>query len=181
MSARFPAQTVEILKGSNIHLRTPEYIATTGWTTLSLMNAINAENPKGPYDVVSLLIGVNDQYQGLDTAGYRVRFTSLLMKSIALAGNEPSRVFVLSIPDYSATPFVSPGDKARVSKEIDNFNVVNREITLKNNVTYIDITPGSREAATNSSLVANDNLHPSGTEYRRWAERLAVEMKKVLQ
>jgi lysophospholipase L1-like esterase len=178
---RFPAQTVAILKASGISLNTPRYIATTGWTTNNLINAINAENVKGPFDIVSLLIGVNDQYQRLDTAGYRVRFTQLLNKSIELAGNRISRVFVVSIPDYSATPFVHPGDKQRVTREIDQFNAINKEVTLKNKITYIDITPGSRDAATNPSLVANDGLHPSGLEYRKWAEKLAVEVAKVLK
>ena len=181
VQARFPAQTVAILRNSNITIKDPEYIATTGWTTMNLMNAITSQNPKGPYDAVSLLIGVNDQYQRMDTAGYRRRFTDLLLKSIELAGNRPARVFVLSIPDYSATPFVAESDKARVRKEIDDFNNINKEITLRNNITYIDITPGSREASTNTALVANDGLHPSGLEYKKWAEKLAVEMKRVLQ
>jgi lysophospholipase L1-like esterase len=83
----------------------PYIIATTGWTTIDLENAINSDQPKGPYDLVTLLIGVNDQYQGFDTGGYRTRFTQLLQESIAFAGNNPSHVFVLSIPDYSVTPF----------------------------------------------------------------------------
>lgn len=181
MQDRFPAQTVSILRANNIQLQDPVYIATTGWTTSNLINAINTANLKGPYDVVSLLIGVNDQYQRLDTAGYRTRFTQLLNKAIELAGNRPSRVFVLSIPDYSATPFVHAGDKARVRKEVDEFNVINKQITLQNNVAYLDITPSTREAESNPSLVANDGLHPSGLEYKKWAERLAPLIKPVLQ
>ncbi len=178
---RFPAQAVAMLKTSNLSFNTPQYIATTGWTTANLMNAITFQNPKGPYDIVSLLIGVNDQYQHLDTAGYRIRFTQLLAKAIELAGNRTSRVFVLSIPDYSATPFVDASNKERVSKEIDEFNAINKEITLQNKVTYIDITPGSRDAKSNPALVANDGLHPSGLEYKKWAEKLAVEVRKALQ
>jgi lysophospholipase L1-like esterase len=181
MAARFPAQTVALLRQSNINITDPLYIATTGWTTTNLMNAINNAALHPPYDVVSLLIGVNDQYQTRDTTNYRARFTQLLNKSIALAGNKNSRVFVVSIPDYSVTPFVSANQKESVSMEIDQFNAINREVTEQKNVVYIDITPGSREGATNRALIANDNLHPSGMEYAKWAALLAPAMKAVLQ
>jgi lysophospholipase L1-like esterase len=178
---RFPAQTVALLRQSNIKISDPQYIATTGWTTQNLSTAINQQNPQGPYDVVTLLIGVNDQYQRMDTGGYRTRFTQLLKKSIELAGNRPSRVFVLSIPDYSVTPFVHAADKPRVRREIDFFNMINKEVTLQNNIRYLDITPSTREAENDPSLIASDGLHPSGKEYKRWAERLAPMMKDVLQ
>ncbi|HEX8334533.1 MAG TPA: SGNH/GDSL hydrolase family protein [Segetibacter sp.] len=178
---RFPAQTVALLRQSNIKINDPQYIAVTGWTTQNLMTAINQQNPQGPYDVVSLLIGVNDQYQRMDTGGYRTRFTQLLIKSIEIAGNRPSRVVVLSIPDYSSTPFVPAADKPRVRKEIDLFNMINKEITLKNNIKYLDITPSTREAENDPSLIADDGLHPSGKEYKKWAERLAPMIKEVLQ
>lgn len=180
-AARFPAQTVELLRQSNINIKDPLYKATTGWTTIDLMAAINAASLKPPYDAVSLLIGVNDQYQTRDTTNYRARFTQLLNKSILLAGNRPSRVFVLSIPDYSVTPFVSASLKGQISREIDQFNAINRQVTERKNVAYIDITPGSREGATNALLIAHDNLHPSGTEYSKWAASLAFKMKAVLQ
>jgi lysophospholipase L1-like esterase len=178
---RFPAQTVALLRQQNIKIKDPEYIAVTGWTTANLMSAINTQNPKAPYDVVTLLIGVNDQYQGVDTTTYRTRFTLLLNKAIELAGAKKTNVFVLSIPDYSVTPFVPTANKERVRKEIDIFNSINKQITLQNNVAYIDITPSTREGATNPLLIANDGLHPSGTEYKKWAEMLAPLMKQVLQ
>jgi lysophospholipase L1-like esterase len=170
---RFPALTAEILKGKSIAVDQLRYIARTGWTTLNLMNAIAAENPVKNNDIVTLLIGVNDQYQGVDTASYRTRFRQLLNISIELAGNRKTRVFVLSIPDYSATPFVSASDKNRVSKEIDWFNAINKQETLQMNVAYIDITPSTRQAAFDPTLIASDGLHPSGKEYRKWAEMLA--------
>lgn len=177
---RFPAQTVQLLKLQNINLSI-QYIATTGWTTTNLISAINSENPVKDFDIVTLLIGVNDQYQSRDTAEYRSRFSELLTKAVELAGNRKSRVFVLSIPDYSATPFVSEDDKAIVSNQIDEFNAINKEVTLQNNINYIDITPSTRKAANDSTLIANDGLHPSGKEYAVWANMLAPLIKKVLQ
>lgn len=181
ISERFPAQTVSILKQQGIVLADPAYIAQTGWTTINLQNAIATQNPPPAYDIVSLLIGVNDQYQGMDTGGYSVRFTQLLEKSIQLAKGKKSNVFVLSIPDYSATPFVSPANKARVRMEIDWFNTINQRISLAYDVSYIDITPSTREATSNPALLASDNLHPSGLEYKKWAEMLAPKIKAALQ
>ncbi len=178
---RFPAQTVKMLAGNNINIDSIQYIATTGWTTVNLIDAISAQNPPHTFDIVTLLIGVNDQYQGMDTASYRPHFTTLLNTSVALAANRPERVFVLSIPDYSATPFVPSSDKARVRKEIDQFNAINKEITLAHNIAYIDITPASREALSDPSLVANDGLHPSGKQYAKWVALLAPIIKNVLK
>ena len=107
ITERFPAQTNTLLKSTGIKMAEPRYIATTGWRTDDLAAAINSQNPQGPFDVVSLLIGVNDQYQLRDTNGYRERFRQLLLKSISLAGNKRNHVFVLSIPDYSVTPFAA--------------------------------------------------------------------------
>lgn len=179
-NARFPAQTVSILRQHGIRINDPVYIAQTGWTTLALQQEINFQNPSPNFDVVSLLIGVNDQYQRLDTGGYATRFTELLNKAIQLAKGKKSNVFVLSIPDYSVTPFVSLSDKSRVSMEIDWFNSINKRITQLNGISYTDITPSTRLAANNPSLIANDNLHPSGTEYRKWADLLVPKMKMVL-
>ncbi len=178
---RFPAQTVSLLKQQGININDPVYIAQTGWTTANLQSAIANQNPPSTFDVVSLLIGVNDQYQGMDTSGYTLRFTQLLEKAIQLAGGKKSNVFVLSIPDYSATPFVASANKSKVSMEIDWFNAINKRITAAFNVSYTDITPSTREATTNAALIANDNLHPSGLEYKKWAEMLAPKMRAVLQ
>ena len=178
---RFPVQTISILKNKNISFKTPEYIATTGWTTLNLLNAIAQQNPRGTYDVVSLLIGVNDQYQHFDTGSYRIHFTQCLQKAILLAGNKTDHVFVVSIPDYSVTPFAQNGDTAQIRKELEEFNAINKEITLWYNIFYTDITPLTREAKADSSLIAGDGLHPSGKEYEKWAALLAPEIEKVLK
>ena len=177
---RFPAQTANLLKQSGINIGTPDYIATTGWTTDALSTAIQTQNPT-PHDVVSLLIGVNDQYQRHDTTGYRQKFTDLLIRSIQLANGKKENVFVLSIPDYSVTPFAAGGDTARIRLEIDWFNAINKNVTAAYNCTYLDITTSTREARYDAALIANDGLHPSGLEYRKWANRLAPLMLPVLK
>ena len=179
-SERFPTQTASILKAGGINIGTPDYIATTGWTTANLSNAIQSQNPVN-HDVVSLLIGVNDQYQMHDTTGYRQRFTSLLQKAIQLANGKKENVFVVSIPDYSVTPFASGGDTARIRKELDWFDAINKNVTDAYGCPYLDITPSTREAKNNPSLLTSDGLHPSGQEYGRWANRLAPMMMNVLK
>jgi lysophospholipase L1-like esterase len=178
---RFPAQTISILKSNNLLFKTPEYIATTGWTTINLLDGIKTQKPQGPYDVVSLLIGVNDQYQHMDTGGYRPHFIQCLEKAIALAGNKTDHVFVVSIPDYSVTPFAQNSDTAQIRQQLDEFNAINKEITLSYNISYTDITPLTREAKNDASLIAGDGLHPSGKEYAKWAAALAPEIEKVLK
>lgn len=177
---RFPHLTVAALGAEGIAFSAPRYVATTGWTTAELLAAIDAQGITGTFDVVTLLIGVNDQYRGLDTAGYRARFTQLLNKAISFAGNKASRVFVLSIPDYSATPFVQADKKEKVSREINAFNAINREITARYGITYIDITPLSRAAANDPSLLAADGLHYSRKEHMLWSALLAEEVKRAL-
>lgn len=178
---RFPAQTKKWLADQGFNMNEPLIIATTGWTTTDLQNAIAAQNPAGTYDVVSLLIGVNDQYRWHDTADYRNRFLQLLNNSIQLAGSRRDHVFVLSIPDYSVTPFGQNFDTALIRRQIDQFNTINKEVTLQNNCQYLDITPSTREAANDPSLIAADGLHPSAKEYKKWAGRLGPMMKSVLQ
>ncbi|MCW3072966.1 MAG: lysophospholipase and related esterase [Flaviaesturariibacter sp.] len=178
---RFPFLAAASLRAQGVSINNPRYIATTGWTTANLQSAINGAGSLGAYDLVTLLIGVNDQYQGVDTALYRTRFTQLLQKSIELAGGKKTQVFVLSIPDYSATPFVSPGSKPRVSAEIDWFNSINKQVTVAYGVSYIDITPLTRQAANDPSLLANDGLHYSGKEHKLWADLLVAMAKPVLQ
>jgi len=179
-ASRFPAQTVALL--NNKYVFSPiQYIAVTGWTTANLQSGIASVNPTGKFDVVTLLIGVNDQYRGFSIDGYKTRFTQLLQQSIAFANNKPSHVFVLSIPDYSVTPFAQFSDKQKISKEIDAFNAANKEITNNFLCNYIDITPSTRNAATDGTLLANDGLHPSRKEYAKWANNLAILIQSVLK
>lgn len=175
---RFPNQTVSLLRAQNIKINDPKIIATTGWTTKNLIDALNANPPQNNYDVVSLLIGVNNQYQGRSIDEYKTEFTLLLNRAIQYANNKPTHVFVLSIPDYSVTPFASGSDKAKIAAEIDQFNSANKTISLQLGVNYFDITSISREA--DPALIANDGLHPSGKQYKRWADLLAPIIIQVI-
>lgn len=150
----------------------PTIIAKTGWTTDQLISAIDASgiNDK-TYDIVTLLIGVNDQYGGGSQANYRIKFVQVLNTAIKFAKGDKNHVFVLSIPDYGVTPFAH-GQEAHIGPEIDQFNDINRDESAKAGVNYIDITPISKLAANNLSLLANDGLHPSATMYQMWVEKL---------
>jgi len=145
-------------------------IARTGWTTAELWQGIEMRAIQPPYDMVSLLIGVNNQYRGYDINEYREQFRFLLEKAIEYADEKPDRVFVLSIPDWGVTPFAAGRDAAKIAQEIDAFNAVNREEAEKLGVAYVDVTPVSREAANDPSLIAGDGLHPSGKMYAEWAK-----------
>lgn len=146
------------------------HIAKTGWTTDELWQGIQARTVEPPYDLVSLLIGVNNQYRGRGLEEYRKDFIFLLGKAIEYAGGDPRRVIVLSIPDWGVTPFANEQDAVRIAREIDTFNAVNQAETEKAGAHYIDITPISRTAATDPTLIAEDGLHPSGKMYAAWAE-----------
>jgi len=156
-------------------------IARTGWTTDELWQSIQAAKPEPPYDLVSLLIGVNNQYRGYDINEYREQFVFLLNKSIEYAGGDPNRVIVLSIPDWGVTPFAASRDRGQIGKEINAFNLVNRAESEKAGVHYVDVTPGSREATDDISLVASDGLHPSGKMYSEWARLAYPEALKALR
>jgi lysophospholipase L1-like esterase len=156
-------------------------IAQTGWTTDELWQAIQASEIRPPYDLVSLLIGVNNQYRGYDISEYREQFGFLLKKSIEYAGGEPRRVIVLSIPDWGVTPFASGRDAKKIAKEIDEFNQVNREEAEKAGTHYVDVTPVSREAVSDEALIASDGLHPSGKMYSSWAEKVLPVAREILK
>ena len=177
----FPHQAVQLLNKAGYSFSQPTIVAKTGWTTDELQQAIPTANLDSHYDMVSLLIGVNNQYRGRSSTEYTGGFEALLQQAIAFAGHQPHHVFVLSIPDWGATPFAEGRDRAQITREIDAFNAVNKEIAEKYGVHYIDITPGTREAVTDPSLVTTDHLHPSGKEYSRWAEKLAETVKQAVK
>lgn len=177
---RFPSFAVRQLTTNNVQVLPAEIVATTGWTTGNLLSALSTAPPTKIYDFVTLLIGVNNQYQGRSTGEYRTQFTELLNNAIGYAGQKRTRVFVLSIPDYSVTPFAKGSDTAKIAREIDVFNAINKEITLQAGVTYIDITAISRDARTDGSLIATDGLHPSGKQYEKWALLLSPLMQAAL-
>jgi lysophospholipase L1-like esterase len=156
-------------------------IARTGWTTSELWQGIQAANPQGTYDMVSLLIGVNNQYRGYDMDEYRDEFKFLLEKAIEYAGGKPEHVIVLSIPDWGVTPFATGRDRGQISSEINTFNQINLEESQKAGIHYVDITPVSREAVYDSSLIAGDGLHPSGKMYAEWAKQVLPIAVEILE
>ena len=156
-------------------------IARTGWTTSELWEGIQAANPQGTYDMVSLLIGVNNQYRGYDINEYREEFKFLLGKAIEYAGGKPEHVFVLSIPDWGVTPFAWGKDTSQIAAEIDAYNAINLEESQKVGVHYVDVTPISREAVFNPALIAGDGLHPSGEMYAEWAKLALPIALKILE
>ncbi|MBS1526672.1 MAG: SGNH/GDSL hydrolase family protein [Bacteroidetes bacterium] len=168
----FPYQLRAVLNEQGYKVRTPTVIATTGWTTDNLIDAINSSGLKGKhYSFVTLLIGVNDQYQGLSQENYRIKFQQVLNTAIDFANGDKARVFVLSIPDYGVTPFAG-GRDAQIGPQIDQFNAINQQTSAAAGVNYLDITAISRQAATDPSLIAPDGLHPSGEMYLLWVEKL---------
>ncbi len=183
INERFPNQTISLLKqaGANM-VTTAEIIAQTGWATQNLLNGISSSSPTptGTYDLVTLLIGVNNQYQQRDTAEYRVQFIQCLNKAIEFSGYRKQRIFVLSIPDYGATPF-GASNAVQIGIEIDRFNAINKQVCAQIEIDYTDITPSTRMAINNPALVANDGLHPSGLEYAKWAIMLKAKMLPLVQ
>jgi lysophospholipase L1-like esterase len=177
---RWPVQLAALLGERGIAIGPPTIIARTGWTTDELAAAIAEREPGGRYDLVTLLIGVNNQYRGRDTGNYREEFRSLLRGAVAFAGDRPSRVIVLSIPDWGVTPFAEGRDRAAIAADIDRFNRINREETRRMGSRYVDVTPISRRAGREPVLVAGDGLHPSGEMYREWAELVLPEVLDAL-
>lgn len=181
---RWPNQLASLIE------TTPEFagrrvdvsiIARTGWTTQELWEGIQGQKLEPPFDLVSLLIGVNNQYRGYDIQEYRQQFVFLLSKAIEYAGGDPNRVVVLSIPDWGVTPFAADRDREKIAKDIDAFNAVNRGETEKAGAHYVDVTPISREASDDVLLIAPDGLHPSGRMYAEWAGRTFPIVSNILQ
>ena len=177
---RWPVQLTALLRADKFLIGDPEIIARTGWTADELDAAISEAAPEGPYQLVSLLIGVNDQYRGLDVEAYRGSLRGLLRRAVDFAGGAPERVIVLSIPDWGVTPFAAGRARDEIAAEIDVFNAVCREEALSAGVHHIDITEASRLRGDEPDFVAADGLHPSGEMYRVWATRSLPIVKKIL-
>jgi lysophospholipase L1-like esterase len=175
---RWPEQFAIELTKRNFQVDEVRLIAQTGWTTSALQQAISQQMPIEGYNIVSLLIGVNNQFFGGSIQTYSAQFQALLEQAISLAGGKPERVFVLSIPDYAYTPFGNGNPD--ISAEIDAFNDANRTITAQYQVRYVDITPISRLGLQQPELVANDNLHPSALMYRLWVEEILQYVEEEL-
>ena len=179
-SERWPVQLADRLRASGVAINPPEIIATTGWRTDQLKAAIEADDELlETYDLVSLLIGVNNQYQGRSVESFAPEFEELLQKAIELAGGNKDRVFVVSIPDYGKTPFGATKAE-EIARELDEYNQVSLEICSKYRVKYFNITPISRQDDPKGELVANDNLHPSGKQYSLWVNSFYDEVANIV-
>ena len=168
-SERWPARLATLLRARGGAIEAPIIVARTGWTTDELAGGIDAADLPPPYDLVTLLIGVNDQYRGRSGAEYREQFRGLLARAIGFAGDRAAHVIVLSIPDWSVTPFAADRDRPRIAREIDDFNSVNRDEAARAGARYVDVTVASRAAADDRTMVAADGLHPSAAAYEEWA------------
>ena len=175
----FPYQTIQLLRQASLHFHAPEIVAKTGWTTFELAEHILHTKLNEHYDFVTLLIGVNNQYRELSIDDYTNDFEFLLRKAIHFAGEKHDHVVVISIPDWGVTPFAKKHNSKKIATEIDAYNKINKSIAAQHKVNYIDITPSSRLAKDDQSLLTNDKLHPSGSAYTGWAKMLAAVISKT--
>ena len=169
---RWPEQLTLELAEKSIALAPPTIIAKTGWTTDELQDGINQAPLDYPYDWVSLLIGVNNQYRGLDIETFKEEFENLLSQAIIFSGNKNAHVFVISIPDWGVMPFAKSQNQEKIATEIDDFNQAIYEICIHNNIRFVDITPISRQVSNHPEWIATDDLHPSGEQYAQWVKEL---------
>lgn len=178
--ARWPVQLVERLRQQAIAIDDPQIVAVTGWTTDELSAGMEQAALAPDYDLVSLLIGVNNQYRGRPAQEYREQFRALLLRAAALCGQRPARVVVISIPDWGVTPFgyASGRDLGEIALELDRFNAIAREEAEQAGTPFVNITGISREHA---SLVASDGLHPSGAQYALWTDAIKPVVVASLQ
>lgn len=184
-TCRYPEQLKLILKAAYPQTDfSLKVIARTGWTTSDLISAINNENPDANYDLVTLLIGVNNQYQQRDFSLYQKEFPQLLNKAIALAKGDKKNVLVLSIPDYAYTPFASgysQANRTKISNEIEQYNTFAENTCINNGVSFVSITDITRQGLSNKNLVASDGLHPSELAYKLFTDRILPKVKMILQ
>lgn len=177
---RWSVQLAALLRNNGVAVASPDIIARTGWTTAELSDGIKEARKKKDYELVSLLIGVNNQYRGQSIERYRTEFRSLLQTSIEYASGHKQRVFVLSTPDWGVSPFGAGSDRVKVAREIDAFNAVAKEECDKAGILFIDITPISRTGLGDPSMFASDGLHFSGKMYGLWAKEALPAVKGLL-
>lgn len=176
---RWTYYLANLLNSTGAAIANPVTIARTGWTTAELQEAIQQGNLTGTYDLVTLLIGVNNQYRGQRLETYRSEFRTLLNTSVKFAGNQPNHVLVLSIPDWGVTPFAQGRDLKLIQKEIDAFNAVAKEECQNAGIIFVDITPASRKLGPDASYIAADKLHFSGKMYLEWANLTLPAAKAI--
>lgn len=169
---RWPNQLADSLRYEGIDSVDVTIIARTGWTTAELQEGIKSTPPSPPYDLVSLLIGVNNQYRGYDIEIYRTEFRELIVKALEFTNNDSTRVFVVSIPNYGVTPFGQTRGEEKIRQELLEYDRIAEEIAVEYGIAFINITPISERAKTESDLIASDNLHPSGKMYTEWVQAM---------
>lgn len=181
-ASNWPAQLVVALRAHGIAVTAPEIIAQTGWTTDELSHAMDAHAMHPPYALVTLSIGVNNQYRGRDLDNYTREFRRLLERAIELSGNQPQHVIVVSIPDWGVTRFGADSgrDTKTIARQIDAFNAANTKISLQLGVRYADVTGISRTAGSAAAMLASDGLHPSSAQYRRWIDAILPPAQAAL-
>lgn len=176
----FPNKAVQLLRKTGFAFHAAEIIAKTGWTTDELSNAIENTVTFDNYDIVSLLIGVNNQYRGRSASEFKIEFEHLLQKAIQFAANKPYRVFVLSIPDWGVTPFAEGREGEKIAAEIDEYNYICETSAKEFQANFIDITVSQRKDGNKAEFLAPDGLHPSEKEYNKWALKLSDAIIKEL-
>jgi len=181
-AGRWPQQLAAALRSSGLSIGEPEVVATTGWTTDELSAAMDRHAFAPPYHLVTLLIGVNNQYRGRDLDNYRAEFRALLQRAITLAGGQAGRVVVVSIPHWGVTAFgrASGRDVAQVARELDAFNAANAAIAAEFHVRYADVAPASRSGGDAPDMLVGDGLHPSAAMYRRWLDAILTAARQAL-
>lgn len=179
---RWPDQLADALRKAGVPVADPEIVARTGWTTDELATAMDQHAFHPPYDLVTLLIGVNNQYRGRDLDNYRSEFRTLLQRAIALAGDRPPHVVVVSIPDWGVTRFGqhSGRDPRQIARELDLYNAANAQIAASLHVRYADVTPASRAGGDHADMLVGDGLHPSAAMYRRWLAAIVPAAQAAL-
>ncbi len=182
-SQRWPEQLRQALRDKGLHLAPPRIIAQSGWTTGELQEALAAAKPEPPFDLVTLLIGVNNQYRGLSLDAYGEEFEQLLQQAIHFAAGHAERVVVVSIPDYGLTPFVKEKgkDPNKIASELDEFNLRAAQLTRRYRSRWVDVTPTSRRYGSQAAMLAEDQLHPSGKMYALWSQLIVPHAQAALQ
>lgn len=180
VAGRWPQQLAALLRARGTALTDPHTIATTGWTTDELDAGIDDAAPRGPFDFVSLLIGVNNQYRARAVDAYAVEFTVLLQRALAFAGGNAGRVLVLSIPDWGVTPFAEGRDRAAIARALDDYNRAAEDICNAHGVVFVDITDLSRQHGAEPAMLVDDGLHPSAALYALWAQRALPLAERLL-
>ncbi|MEQ9090697.1 MAG: SGNH/GDSL hydrolase family protein [Balneola sp.] len=178
---RWPVQLTKKLNETGIKVDDPLIIAKTGWTTNELQNAISEKNPETDYDLVSLLIGVNNQYRGYPIDQYKKEFKELLLQAVAFADGDTSKVFVVSIPNYGVTPFGIKKGEEKIRQELLVYDAIADSISSELNIPFVNITPVSEKAKEDPSYIASDQLHPSGKQYKEWVDLILPEVKLILE